>query len=142
MHIFLVTQYFPPEVGAAPSRWGDYVQIMLSRGHKVTVLCEIPNYPYGKFFSGYKFRWIKKETISKNFIIYRSAVFANDRSTSVKKLLHYLSFAFSSIINSFRVKKFDLLIISSPPIFIGFVGIIQKKNYEKRLLARRKRSLA
>ena len=131
MHIFLVTQYFPPEVGAAPSRWGDYVQIMLSRGHKVTVLCEIPNYPYGKFFSGYKFRWIKKETISKNFIIYRSAVFANDRSTSVKKLLHYLSFAFSSIINSFRVKKFDLLIISSPPIFIGFVGIIQKKIMKK-----------
>ena len=102
MHIFLVTQYFPPEVGAAPSRWGDYVQIMLSRGHKVTVLCEIPKLSIWQiFFSGYKFRWIKKETISKNFIIYRSAVFANDRSTSVKKLLHYLSFAFSSIINSF-----------------------------------------
>ena len=61
MHIFLVTQYFPPEVGAAPSRWGDYVQIMLSRGHKVTVLCEIPNYPYGKFFLDINFAGSKKK---------------------------------------------------------------------------------
>ena len=131
MHIFLVTQYFPPEIGASASRWGDYIQIMLSKGHRVTVLCEIPNYPYGKFFRGYNFRWIKKETINNNFIIYRSAVFCNDRSTTFKKLLHYLSFSFSAIINSMKVKNFDLLIISSPPIFVGLVGIFQKKMMKK-----------
>ena len=94
MHVFLITQYYPPEIGASASRWGDYTDIMLNQGHKVTVLCEMPNYPYGKIFPGYKNVWKKKEVISENFTIIRSAVIANDRSTSLKKLLHYISFAF------------------------------------------------
>ena len=131
MHVFIITQYFPPEVGASASRWGDYTDIMLSKGHKVTVLCEMPNYPHGKIFSGYKNSWQKKEVISENFTIIRSAVIANDRSTSLKKLLHYISFAFVAIINAFKVKSYDLLIISSPPLFVGLVGLVLNKFKKK-----------
>jgi hypothetical protein len=38
MHVLLITQYFPPEIGAAATRWGDYVQILIKKGHRVTVL--------------------------------------------------------------------------------------------------------
>ena len=131
MHVFLITQYYPPEIGASASRWGDYTDIMLNQGHKVTVLCEMPNYPYGKIFPGYKNVWKKKEVISENFTIIRSAVIANDRSTSLKKLLHYISFAFIATINAFKVKKYDLLIISSPPLFVGLVGLVLNKFKKK-----------
>ena len=43
MHVLLITQYFPPEIGAAASRWGDYTEILVKKGYKVTVLCETPN---------------------------------------------------------------------------------------------------
>ncbi|HIC83368.1 MAG TPA: glycosyltransferase WbuB, partial [Candidatus Marinimicrobia bacterium] len=49
MHVLLITQYFPPEIGAAATRWGDYVKILNSMGHRVTVLCEMPNYPLGEY---------------------------------------------------------------------------------------------
>ena len=66
MHVFLITQYFHPEIGAAASRWGDYVKLLTEKGHKVTVLCEMPNYPQGKLFDGYKNEWFKKEIVSNN----------------------------------------------------------------------------
>ena len=78
MHVLLITQYFPPEIGAAASRWGDYVNILINKGHKVTVLCEMPNYPYGRFINGYKNEFSKREKLSENLTIIRSGVWAND----------------------------------------------------------------
>ena len=40
MHVFIITQYFPPEIGASASRWGDYADILIKQNHEVTVLCE------------------------------------------------------------------------------------------------------
>ena len=36
MHFLLITQYFHPEIGAAASRWGDYVKLLIDKGHKVS----------------------------------------------------------------------------------------------------------
>ena len=111
---------------------GDYVEILLNQGHKVTVLCEIPNYPYGRFINGYNNRLLIKETISDNYTILRSGVIANNRKTSLKKLLHYISFSFTGIINSFRVSQYDLVIISSPPLFVGLIGLFLSKIKRKK----------
>ena len=127
MKILIITQYFPPEIGAAASRWGDYVKILIKQGHHVTVLCEMPNYPQGKYFHGYKRKWLLKEKFSQNLIIIRSASWANDRSSALKKLIHYLMFMFSGIINVFKIKNHDLVIVSSPPLFCGVIGLILKK---------------
>lgn len=127
MHVFLITQYFPPEIGAAASRWGDYTEIMLKQGHSVTVLCEIPNYPLGKVFDGYKQKFIIEEKKSKKIKIIRSGVIVNNRSSSLKKLLSYISFALSAIINTRHVKKYDIIIVSSPPLFVGLIGLFLKK---------------
>ena len=79
MHVFLITQYFPPEIGAAATRWGDYTDILVKQGHRVTVLCEMPNYPLGEYFPGYKRQWVKREYISPNLTIIRSFTWATDR---------------------------------------------------------------
>ena len=68
MRVLLITQYFPPEIGAAASRWGDYTNLMVKQGHQVTVLCEMPNYPKGNYFPGYNRSWVKKEIVSPGHI--------------------------------------------------------------------------
>ena len=90
MHVLLITQYFPPEIGAAATRWGDYVKILTQKGHRVTVLCEMPNYPLGSYFPGYKRQWVKQEKVSPNLTIIRSFAWANNRDSAIKKLGHYL----------------------------------------------------
>ena len=127
MHVLLITQYFPPEIGAAATRWGDYVQILIQKGHSVTVLCEMPNYPLGSYFPGYKRQWVKRENVSPDLTIIRSFAWANNRSSAIKKLGHYLIFMLSGLINAFKLKNYDVLIISSPPLFVGVIGAIISK---------------
>ena len=127
MHVFLITQYFPPEIGAAATRWGDYTNILVKQGPRVTVLCEMPNYPQGIYFPGYKRQWIKREYISPNLTIIRSFTWATNRRSVIKKLGNYLIFMLSGLINALKIKNYDILIISSPPLFAGVIGAIIAK---------------
>src|SRR5581483_11111883 len=43
LRIALLTQYFPPEVGATQSRMQTFAEHLAARGHQVTVICEFPN---------------------------------------------------------------------------------------------------
>ena len=134
MHVFLITQYFYPEIGAAASRWGDYVKLLIDKGHKVTVLCETPNYPKGNILSDYRNKFYNKEILSNNLTVVRSGVWVNNRRSTLKLLGNYLSFAFTGLINSFKVKKYDLIIISSPPLFVGIIAIVLKKIKKSSIL--------
>ncbi|MCK4022645.1 glycosyltransferase family 4 protein [Streptococcus suis] len=50
-HILVVCQYFYPE----QFRINDICLRLVERGHKVTVLTGIPNYPSGSYYDGYHF---------------------------------------------------------------------------------------
>jgi hypothetical protein len=47
----MISQYFWPE----EFRINELAAMMVGRGHQMTVLTGIPNYPGGKFFPGYGF---------------------------------------------------------------------------------------
>ena len=127
MRVLLITQYFPPEIGAASSRWGDYIQILIKQGHKVTVLCEAPNYPKGIFYGGYKNPWYKKEIINENLTIIRSKAGVNNRKSMYNKLIHYLTFMISGIVNVNKINNYKFVIVSTPPLFTGIIGVFLQK---------------
>ncbi len=131
MKILIITQYYPPEIGAAASRWGDYVSIMTQRGYNLTVVCEAPNYPNGQYYTGYKNKLQDVEFKSNNLNIIRTMAFATNRKSKIKKLLHYFTFMFSGALLSIRLKNFDLVIVSSPPLFVGIIGLIYSKIHSK-----------
>ena len=91
------------------------------------MLCETPNYPNGVFFSGYNNSFKTVEKKSQFFTIIRSKAFATDRKTFVKKIAHYITFMISATINSRKLVNYDLVIISSPPLFTGAIGLFFKK---------------
>jgi glycosyltransferase involved in cell wall biosynthesis len=41
--------------------------------------------------------------------------------------MHYFVFTFSALLNAFKIKSYDLIIISSPPLFVGLIGVMLKK---------------
>jgi len=100
---------------------------LVKQGHHVTVVCEMPNYPLGEYFPGYKRQWVKREHMSPNLTIIRSFTWANDRKSMIKKLGNYLIFMLSGLINALKIKNYDVLIISSPPLFTGMIGAIIAK---------------
>ncbi len=130
--MFIITQYFPPEIGASASRWSDFVEILIEQNHRVTVLCEAPHYPNSEYFPGYKNSWSSHEKKSPKLKIIRTKAFASNRKSFIKKISHYFVFMFSAILNFNKVKNYDLLIISTPPLFTGIIGLFAKKYYKKK----------
>lgn len=85
-HILVISQYFFPE----QFRINDMCQEWVKRGHKVTVVTGIPNYPQGEFYKGYG--WFKKRKETWNGVdIIRIPLIARGHG-SIKLALNYLGF--------------------------------------------------
>ena len=54
LRVILLSQYFPPEVGATQSRMQSFAEHLADRGHEVTVICEFPNHPHGVIPPAYR----------------------------------------------------------------------------------------
>ena len=122
MRILLYTQYFPPETNAPANRWGYFCEYLAKNGHEITVLTSFPNHPLRKIFPGYKNKWCSQE--EKNGVkIFRTWTYISSSLSFLPRLINYLSFAFSSYLNMRKIPPVDLIIISLPPIFIGFTGL-------------------
>jgi len=127
MRILIVSQYFPPETGAAASRIGDFSKELIQLGHQVTIITEKPNYPIGKVYPEYKEKWTTVETPEENLKIYRTWVWISSRNNFFQRIGFYLSFFFASIIKSFKISSPDVVICTSPPLFVGAAGWIISK---------------
>jgi len=126
--VLIISQYHPPEIGAAATRWEDYSRILARRGYEVTVLCEIPNYPTGITQKPYESLKAINETDDTGlYKIVRVPVWANPRKTTFQRMGFYLSFMVSAILALRNLKHYDYVILTSPPLFVGLVGVIYGK---------------
>ncbi|NQV02916.1 MAG: glycosyltransferase, partial [Bacteroidia bacterium] len=132
--ILFLTQYYPPEVGAPQNRLSELAIRFRRAGHEVEVLTAMPNYPFMKMFDGYHGRWYIREEMD-GIIIHRSAIFVRQSQSIVVRLMSYFSFVFSSIwVGLFNLKRFDLIICESPPLFLGISAWVLKKFKGAKLL--------
>jgi glycosyltransferase involved in cell wall biosynthesis len=126
--LLLLTQYFPPEIGAAQTRLFELVRELSSLGWAVEVLTALPNYPTGRVFNGYSPRKPVHE-----FIGYISVVRVPLRPAQkgfINRLICYYSFIMSAIWSGKKLcKKPDVLFVESPPIFIGLAAVSLSKYW-------------
>ena len=54
MKLLLLTQYYPPEIGAPQNRLHELAVRLKSKGMDVEVLTALPNYPEMEIFEQYK----------------------------------------------------------------------------------------
>lgn len=123
MKIILLTQYFPPEVGAPQNRLFATAQALHRRGAQVTVLTAMPNYPEMSVHEGYRGRWKVTEQ-QDGMRVLRSWIFVSRSRSMPARLFNYFSFVFSSlIVGLFNLKKSDVLFVESPPLFLGITAM-------------------
>ncbi|MBL7107874.1 MAG: glycosyltransferase family 4 protein [Candidatus Cloacimonetes bacterium] len=131
MKILYITQYFAPEVGATTNRALANARYLSQKGHSVTVLTEMPNHPKGIIFNGYKHKIFMKEKM-ENFLINRVWVFTSVKKNFITRILFYVSFMFMGFLHTlFNWKKYDIVYVSSPPLFVGVIGLWLKKIFRK-----------
>ncbi len=124
MNILYVTQYFPPDKGAAEIRAWEMASALAKSGHEVTVLTEFPNYPSGIVPSKYKFQSFERE-IDHGVEIIRVYVRSSPKRSFANRMLFYFSFLLFSIAGAMKLRdRYDLVYATSPPLFVGLAGYI------------------
>ncbi len=124
MRILIFTQYFWPE----NFRINDLVQELSNRGHKITVITGLPNYPSGNLHSEYK----KKPTKFSNYCsakIIRVPIVLRGNGNLLRLFFNYVSYVFSASIGAWRLRKseFDLAFVYEPsPITVCLPAIFFK----------------
>ena len=117
MRFLILTQYFPPEIGGAPTRLKCFATELLRQGHEVEVVTSLPNYPRGRFFSGYENTFYKKEVLD-GLTAHRVWLYPVVGG-GFKRMLNYASFSFTCLYGLLRARKPDYLFVESPPIFLS-----------------------
>jgi len=127
LKILFLTQYFPPEVGAPQNRIYELAKLLVKRGHQVTVLTGMPNYPAYEIFEGYKGKLTHKEEM-EGIKVVRTWLYVTKNTGFIPRLMNYFSFTFSSVLlGGWFVGKHDIVLIESPPLFLGASGYLLSK---------------
>lgn len=138
MNILFVTQFFYPE----NFRINDIARRLVERGHKVTVLTGMPNYPGGEFFEGYSNKGLAgvgRVEKWENIKIVRVPIIPR-KTGSLRLCLNYLSFIISGCREVKRGKllaecgDFDVIYaFGTSPITQALPAIAYKKKKGARI---------
>ncbi len=134
MKILILTQYFPPEVGAPQNRLFELAVRLKKQGAEITVLTAMPNYPQMEVYEKYKGKFRYYEEID-GLKVYRSWIFASKSKSILLRLINYFSFTWTSFWSGWlRLGKFDVIICESPPLFLGISAFLLKKIKSAKLV--------
>ena len=117
MRILVLTQYFWPET----FRINDVVEGLAARGHEVTVYTGMPNYPGGRYFSGYGFFGPLRDRMG-SVPVRRAPMIARGEGGRLRMALNYASHAFfATVLAPWLARgRFDAILVYEPsPITIG-----------------------
>lgn len=133
MHLVILTQYYPPEIGAPQRRLSEMSQRMINRGHRVTVLTAMPNYPRGILYPGYG--GLLKRELREGADVIRTFIYPTQKTDFVRRLTNYFSFIVSSsIMGSFLLDHPDYMLVESPPLFLGLAGFWLSRLKNARMI--------
>ena len=123
MRIVVLTQNFPPEVGATAARLHKMTRKLAERGHSVTVITAIPNYPTGRIFDGYRGKARTEEEVDGVRVI-RTWIVPSKSANSVFRLVSYISFTLSSLLlGIWGLGRQDIVLFDTPPLPLVPTGL-------------------
>jgi colanic acid biosynthesis glycosyl transferase WcaI len=124
MRLLIITQYYWPE----NLRINDLTTELVNRGHKVTVLTGLPNYPSGSIFPEF-------QSSPKSFLTFNGAKIVRvpivpRGNRSIQLFVNYLSFIIAaSTIGLFRLRKqrFDAVFVFQPsPVTVCLPAVLYR----------------
>lgn len=134
MKLLFVTQYFPPETGAPQTRLFELATRLRRRGHEMTVVTALPNYPAGRIYPNYRGKLVMEEEINGVRVL-RSWIVPSISSRSLARVASYASFAASSLVwGGLKIGRQDVTLIESPPLFIIPTGLMLARRARSRVV--------
>jgi len=134
LRITILTQYFWPESGAPPGRLFELAVRLRRLRHEVTILTALPNYPRGRIYDGYRGRLCMIER-HEGLRILRAPLYPTQSARFLRRMSSYLSFMMASIpMGLVYLGKQDVLMVESPPLFLGLAAIVLARACRAKLV--------
>jgi len=134
LKLLILTQYFPPEVGAPQNRLFELAVRLQKLGVDITVLTAMPNYPQMDIYEGYKDKTYVYEVI-EGLKVHRSSIYVSKSKSIINRLRNYFSFVISSArVGKAKLENFDFLLCESPPLFLGYSAMRLAKQKKAKLI--------
>lgn len=131
--ILLITNYFPPEKGAASNRMSSLAKALGQADFSVQVVCPLPNYPTGKIFREYKGKMSYTENASFGSIK-RLWIWPSNSANKFVRLLSMVSFSFSLVLFFIFSRIPKKIFIQYSPVFVGFTAVCLGRLFSKKII--------
>jgi glycosyltransferase involved in cell wall biosynthesis len=130
--VAIVTHFYPPEPGAGALRVRTLADACAAAGHDVTVVTTFPSFPRGAFTE--RRRPIVRVERAGGVRIVRLCSILAPRIPGAR-LLHWLTAAFSASLYLLTTRdRYDVVLISSPPITLALPGLVGAARHRARLV--------
>lgn len=120
--VTLVTQYFPPERGAAQVRLGAIVADLVRRGLAVEVVTALPNYPTGRIFDGWSRRPLQVAD-EDGATLRRVWVYAA-MGSGLRRIVNYASFGLTSAVAVAISPRSSRIVVEYPTLFGALPAVV------------------
>jgi glycosyltransferase involved in cell wall biosynthesis len=121
----VLTQYYPPEIGAPQIRLRCVTRELRRHGLEPRVLTALPNYPAGKIFPAYQGRFSVRESLD-GVPVRRTWVWAATGRSAFVRLANYFSFTATALVAALTGRRPDVLFVESQPLSLGIVALAMK----------------
>lgn len=131
--ILIISNYYPPEKGAAANRIEQLALKLYHNQYRVTVICPLGNYPKGELFPEYRGKFSVTEKL-QNIVVKRLWIYPSVSKNILKRILSVLSFSIGLFFYLLFNKTPKKVIVQSPPLLLSFISIFVLSLKNKKII--------
>lgn len=131
--ILIISNYYPPEKGAAANRIEQLALKLYQNNYSVSVICPLGNYPKGELFPEYKGKFFVTENL-QNIIVKRLWIYPSNSKNIIKRLLSVLSFSLGLFFYLLFKKIPQKVVVQSPPLLLSFISVFVLSLKRKKII--------
>lgn len=131
--ILIISNYYPPEKGAAANRIEQLALKLNQHNYKVSVICPLGNYPKGELFPEYKGKFSVTEN-RDNITVKRLWIYPSVSKNLIVRIISILSFSLSLFFYLLFRKTPKKVVVQSPPLLLSFIAVFVLSLKNKKII--------
>lgn len=131
--ILIISNYYPPEKGAAANRIEQLALKLKQHHYSVSVVCPLANYPKGEVFAEYKNQFSARE-MRDGIDVSRLWIVPSVSKNVFKRILSILSFSVTLFFYLLFARTPKKVIVQSPPLLLSFISVFVLSLKGKKII--------
>ena len=131
--ILIISNYYPPEKGAAANRIEQLALKLNQNKYNVSVICPLGNYPKGELFEEYKGKFSVTEN-RDGITVKRLWIYPSVSKNLLVRIISVLSFSAMLFFYLLFKKTPKKVVVQSPPLLLSFISVFVLSLKNKKII--------